>query len=569
VGRRSHLAVRDVARHVIRTRHNPILLVLTALALSVPSSAQSTTRAAHGVGGAEPNDVVDEPNISSDGRWIAFQADASNLVPGDSNGVLDVFLLDRLTGQQRRVSQQPDGTQLFSQSFFGWMAADGDYLVFRSAAGLLVPGDTNNKQDVFRYRLADGSVERISLGDQGQEANGDCKHCTVSADGNICCFRSSADNLVPNDMNGVDDIFVRDVAAGTTVRVSVASDGTEGNGASAHAVISFDGKWATFRSFSDNFGFVDTNGVEDVYIHELATGTTLLVSHTVSGVAGAYESTYPSLSEDGRFVAFMSYSPNLVMGQGHDINEASDIFVWDRETDTTDRISHSSLGELGNEDSYYPNISRDGRFVAFASDASNLVPDDTNGFPDVFVHDRETGVTERVSTSTFGQQGAATSYRPTISGDGRYVAFASSAMNLVPSDTNNTIDIFVHDRHGPFATLPGALAGANGAPQLQGEGQPEADTLFGLVVHGAAPDAACYLVAGFSILDVPFGGGTLVPAPDMMIIMATDATGFVNPQAAWPPGVPEGLRIYFQAWVADDTGPQGYTASDAVWMITP
>jgi Tol biopolymer transport system component len=187
----------------------------------------------------------------------------------------------------------------------------------------------------------------------------------------------------------------------------------------------------------------DTNNNSDIFVHDRKTGTTERVSVDSAGNQGNSFSEGASVSRDGRFVAFTSVASNLVPG---DTNGRSDIFIHDRKTGTTERVSVDSAGNQGNTSSFQPSISRDGRFVAFRSLASNLVPGDTNNNSDIFVHDRKTGITERVSVDSAGNQANDSSSEPSISRDGRFVAFQSFDSNLVPGDTNGVLDIFVHHR---------------------------------------------------------------------------------------------------------------------------
>src|SRR3990170_5617 len=231
--------------------------------------------------------------------------------------------------------------------------------------------------------------------------------------------------------------------AGITERVSISSSQTEGNNSSYRPSVSSDGRYVAFDSLAGNLVTGDTNGYSDVFVYDRQTGLTQRVSLTSGGVQGNNHSYRPSLSSDGRYVAFDSLAGNLVTG---DTNGYSDIFVHDRQTGVTQRVSLTSGGVQGNNHSYRPSISSDGRYVAFDSLASNLVTGDTNGYSDIFVHDRQTGLTQRVSLTSGGVQGNNHSYRPSISSDGRYVAFDSLASNLVTGDTNGYSDIFVHDR---------------------------------------------------------------------------------------------------------------------------
>src|SRR6266446_1314542 len=236
--------------------------------------------------------------------------------------------------------------------------------------------------------------------------------------------------------------------AQTTERVSVTSGGTEGNGASLGSALSADGRFVAFDSAATDLVAGDTNGVSDVFVHDRQTGATERVSVASGGAQGNASSGLigfafpPALSADGRFVAFVSYATNLVPG---DTNGATDVFVHDRQTGMTERVSVASDGTQANNASSYPALSADGRFVAFQSDATNLVAGDTNGATDVFVHDRQTGTTERVSVASGGTQGNGFSAGPALSADGRFVAFHDTATNLVAGDTNGASDVFVHE----------------------------------------------------------------------------------------------------------------------------
>jgi Tol biopolymer transport system component len=207
-------------------------------------------------------------------------------------------------------------------------------------------------------------------------------------------FDSSARNLVGGDTNAASDVFVHDRQTGQTTRVSVTTDGTQGNGHSTWPSISGDGQYVTFVSKASNLVSGDTNGVSDVFVHDRKTGQPTRASTASDGTQGNGGSQNPSLSFDGRYVVFWSGATNLIDG---DTNGVWDIFVHDRETGETTRVSVASDGTQGNDISRFPSISADGRYVAFESDADNLVSGDTNGFSDIFVHDRETGETICVS----------------------------------------------------------------------------------------------------------------------------------------------------------------------------
>jgi extracellular elastinolytic metalloproteinase len=393
--------------------------------------------------GVEGDGASQRSSVSGDGRYVAFESRSSNLVPGDTNGASDIFVHDRVTGVTERVSVASDGTQANANSFVASISADGRYVAFYSIATNLVPGDTNGASDIFVHDRVTGVTERVSVASDGTQANANSLVPSLSADGRFVAFQSVATNLVPGDTNGNNDIFVHDRVTGVTERVSVASDGTQGNGISTTADISGDGRFVAFQSAASNLVPGDTNGATDVFVHDRLTGVTERVSVASDGTQGNANTSEASLSADGRYVAFQSAASNLVPG---DTNGATDVFVHDRLTGVTERVSVASDGAPGDANSFSASVSADGRYVAFDSGATNLVADDTNGFRDVFVHDRETGVTQRVSVTSDGTQGNGTTSEPAISADGRYVAFESAASNLVPGDTNEVQDVFARDR---------------------------------------------------------------------------------------------------------------------------
>ncbi len=259
-----------------------------------------------------------------------------------------------------------------------------------------------------------------------------------------------------NDTNNRSpDVFVHDRQTGTTELVSVDSSGTQANSASSIPSISSDGRFVSFGSYASNLVANDTNRKGDIFVRDRRAGTTQRVSVDSSGNqarGGAFlviNNACVSISPSGRFVAFSSPAPSLV---ANDTNGSTDVFVHDQQTGTTQRVSVNSLEKQGNGYSAGPfSISFDGRFVAFESGASNLVPNDTNGYNDIFVRDRRTGTTQRMSVDSSGNQGNDSSWGASINADGRFVTFTSRAKALVPNDTSRRKDVFVHERD---ATAP-------------------------------------------------------------------------------------------------------------------
>jgi Tol biopolymer transport system component len=430
------------------SRHS-IALPSAMVLLCAPAFAQATLRASVSSGGVQGDGESLYPTISANGRYVAFASSAMNLVAGDANGFRDVFVRDLVLGTTELASVDSAGVQGSGDSGGPSVdsvsiSADARFVAFTSAASNLVPGDTNAALDVFvRDRIA-GTTERVSVASDGSQADLDCFDPSISADGRYVAFHSSATSLVPGDTNSVSDVFVRDRLSGTTERASVDSNGAQANGASRYASISSDGRFVVFASTASNLVANDANGFEDVFVRDRIAGTTEIVSVASSGTRGDADSYYvSSISADGRFVAFGSLADDLVPV---DANGVVDVFVRDRIAGTTELASVSSAGVQANARSDRCSISADGRFVAFQSSASNLVSGDANGVYDVFVRDRVNGTTELASLSTAGAQGIGGSGEPSISADGRRIAFYSSASNLVEGDTNAVGDVFVRDR---------------------------------------------------------------------------------------------------------------------------
>lgn len=418
-------------------------VVLAAVAFSPSHAAATTVRVSVASDGKQGNSAGLNASISANGRYVVFTSWASNLVPGDTNDGSDVFVRDTMAGVTTRVSVASDGTQGNGQSYTPSISANGRYVAFGSDASNLVPGDTNTFRDIFVRDTAIGTTTRVSVASSGTQGNNASSTPSISADGRYVAFASEASNLVPGDTNDYNDIFVRSIVTGTTARVSVASDESQGNSASYTPSISADGRYVAFASFGSNLVPGDTNEQEDVFVRDIVAGKTARVSTASDGTQGDRGSLTPSISADGRYVAFGSYASSLVPS---DTNGTHDIFLRDTVTGATTRISMAADGTQGNNESYSPSISAEGRCVAFWSKAPNLIPSDTNGMPDTFVRDTVTGAVTRVSIASNGTQGNLASHTPSISADGRYVAFESYASNLVPGDTNASEDLFLYGR---------------------------------------------------------------------------------------------------------------------------
>jgi Tol biopolymer transport system component len=306
----------------------------------------------------------------------------------------------------------------------------------------------------------------------GALGNGASSQSSLSADGRYVAFASNASNLVAGDTNGVADIFVRDLHSGVTRRVSVSTGGAQANRRSNQPRISGNGRYVAFTSEASNLVAGDVDHEPDVFVRDLQTGTTRMVSVALYGAPANWDSAAPSISANGRYIAFLSDASNLVTG---DTNGVSDAFVRDMVAGTTQRISVRTGGGQSNGNSDGPSISGDGRYVAFASSADNLVANDTNGVPDVFLRDRTAHTTKRISVGPGGVQADGPVTQPAISADGKHVAFVSEADNLVATDTDLNGDIVVRNvatgvnTQVSFRTdnLPGSFANE---PSISGNG---------------------------------------------------------------------------------------------------
>ncbi len=356
------------------------------------------------------------------------------------------------------------------------VSSDGRFVAFYSLASDLVAGDTNGTWDVFVRDLRDGRTWRASVSSAGVQGvgPGDVQTVAMSGDGRYVAFDSPFPNLVPGDTNGAPDVFRHDNLTGETIRVSVATDGTQGNidtsgGSSNWPVISSDGRFIAFVSTSTNLVSNDTNSSADVFVHDCVTGETERVSVADGGAESDNHSGQCAISADGRYVAFVTLASNLVPG---DTNHSLDVYRRDRFGMRTARVSLATSGAEPNADCSWPQMSADGRFVSFDSQASNLAAvNGASGF-NVLVRDLVTNTTELASQSSAGVPGNRMSGGGAISGDGRYVTFTSNAFNFDPVDLNTcwtfTLpgecpDLYVRDRSAGTTTRvsvgPGGIEG--------------------------------------------------------------------------------------------------------------
>jgi Tol biopolymer transport system component len=433
----------------VRSRRAGVLAVIGALAAASAALAASPTteRVSVTPTGAGGNGSSYEPPMSADGRFVVFSSEASNLVDGDTNHSLDVFIRDRQTGQTTLASVSSSGAQANGDSYRPAISGDGRFVGFTSHASNLAPVDRQHAYyDVFVHDRQTGATTLVSEGPSGAPGNGESNHPSLSENGRFVAFSSDADNLVPGKtVHPAHHEFVRDMQTGKIERIDVSSKGVQGDGDCHDPSISADGRFDAFTSRASNLVKGDTNHAYDVFVRDRKLGKTTRVSVSSTGQQANESSIHAWISGDGRYVTFESKATNLTP---HDTNRASDIFIHDRKTGKTQLVSVGASGKGGNADSVMPSTTNHGGWVAFYSEASNLVPGDTNGVSDAFVRDLRAGTTTRVSVDSAGAEANARSTEeppvpPEISADGRFVAFTSDASNLVAPDANHVSDVFV------------------------------------------------------------------------------------------------------------------------------
>ena len=402
--------------------------------------------------------------MTYDGRYTAFVSSATNLVPNDTNASLDIFLYDRETDSIARVSNGVNGAEANGASYYVSINDFSGTVVFTSNASNLVGNDTNGQADIFTSS-AGGLASIISVGLNGAQSNGGSFNASISGNTQFIAYYSDATNLVAGDTNSNSDIFIYNSATFMTDRI-LGNGGVQANGNSYDPEIStgfdFDiqawGRFVVFRSDATNLvASSDTNGASDVFLYDRDTQNITRISEAADGTVGNNSSQDATISGDGRYIVYSSSADNLVSG---DTNSRQDVFVYDRETGLTDLIS-SGQGVQSDGDSGNPTISTDGRFVTFDSDATNLVVGATYGVRQIYLHDRQSGETQLVSVLADGTIGDAVSESSFISGNGSYVTYLSLADNLVSGAASSFQQIH-------YATLANEILGTVNDDDLTG-----------------------------------------------------------------------------------------------------
>ena len=417
------------------------LLLLSGLVSFISiTSAATLDLVSIGDNGSQTS-TAEYPDISSDGRYLVFYALLTK-----SNQQVIVRYKDAATTSL--VSRNTTGQPSNNGSDKGTIAPNAQFVTYKSNSSDIIPNGNFTSRKVFRYDTNSEQNIRVTTDINGNpEGVAVFSRPSISDDGRFVVYHAADGDLVTGDNNGHEDVFLTDTVTGSTTRISIGHDGSQGDGRSFLASISADGNFITYVSGATN---ILPNGTSawDVYVYDRNLGTTSLITIGYDGTNANSSSAHfsgsnqsaPAISADGRFIAFSSYASNLVP---NDTNGLIDVFLYDQQTGSTSLASISNSGAQPNNESFWADVSDDGRYVVFNSSANNLYPGDTIARFEVFVRDmQEEDLQPLLLNSSTFTQGLNTVSRPAISGDGRYVVFRSGAFGVMPNDTNNTEDIY-------------------------------------------------------------------------------------------------------------------------------
>lgn len=414
------------------------------------------------------NNPANGASVSAAGNYVLFESGASDLVSGmaDANNAYDLFLWQRATGTTTLVSHAAGspGTPADLGGRYGSLSADGRYIALLSSSTDLIPGFSGDggilQDDAYLIDRIAGTTSLIT-GAEGSPTQGTANTSSVqiSAGGRYVVFQSYADNLIAGQQDPQllsSDVFVWDRVTATTQLVSrAAGSATQtAQGSSFSPSISADGRYISFGSSAPDLvsGFSSPfPGQSNVYLHDRVTGLTQLVSRTSASATVGAGGFFSRISDDGRFVTFLSYGTNLVPGQAGPAGAVEQAYLFDRVSGAMTLVSHAAgaLATAADGRAANPRVSADGRFVSFASTSTNLIPGQNGPAGEflfnAFIHDRITGATRLASGAgaSLTQTGNESSFTPLFSADGSAAAFASSASNLVEDDYLGAQDIFL------------------------------------------------------------------------------------------------------------------------------
>lgn len=541
-------------------------IVIGVLVGVEPVSAQATARASVSSGGFEAHDSSLDPVLSADGRLVAFTSYADDLIPSDQNGVRDVFVHDRVTGATTLASVTSLGAQAHGPSELPHLSRDGRFVAFESSAADLVANDANGSFDVFVRDLVAGTTECASRNALGATSDGRSGWAALSGDGRFVAFSSDATDLVAGNPPFSIQVFVRDRLTNAIELASRDGSGTIGDGNCIdRPVLSADGRYVAFASWAANLVANDTNATSDVFVRDRLLGTTERVSLASSGAEADSSTRWPAITPDGRFVAFMGPAANLWNG---DLNVRDDVFVRDRLLGTTVCASVTGFNKPGNHWSRWPSLSDDGRFIAFLTNTSDILPGDVPGTVDLALRDFQTLSTTKLDFVWNGAPTPPAAGIGVLSGDARVAAFYSGDPGYVLDDTNQVQDVFTLERLAPasaaYATYCTAKTSSQGcAPLIGASGIASASSVDSL--HVTATNAPAtkngLLVWSVAPNGAGFGGGTLCVKAPLKRTAVQNSGGtsacdgsftFAFERVYWTAkGVGAGQTLYAQWWARD------------------
>jgi Tol biopolymer transport system component len=558
------------------------LQIAFVVALSAASSAQDHFKISTNADQVLANASSYECSTSSDGRYVAFASEATNLVPVDFSA-RNIFVRDRALGVTEIVSKLPGGSTGASDSFAPAISADGRYVAFSSLSPNLIVGDANQAEDVFRFDRWTNQIQLVSLSSSGVQGNNHSRRPSISGDGRFIAFQSQASNLSANSFNSFTQVFLRDMELGLTIHASMSPGGLPANGNCLLPSISADGTTIAFESVATNLVPGVTVSRSHIYIHDVASASTISATADSNSVVGNGDSHNPRLTCDGTAVVFDSVASNFVISPS--TTGGRHCYYRDLSLLTFKLVSKTYLGDAASP-SFEPDINCDGSLIAFVSLNNNITNGGVNGYQAVYVHDRSSGTTEVVSRGIASVYPNGPSGSPRMSGDGTSVAFWSDTSDLVPFDAAGR-DVFEFvDAPTCFGHMPYCTAKVNSqgcTPRICAWGRLSATGPDDFRLHATLVlnQRSGLLIWGTQSAAVPFYGGTLCLTGQIKRTPVQgsggsstggDCTGTYNfhfTQAlASANGVGAGHLIYFQYWSRDTGFPVplnvGLTAGLAV-----
>jgi hypothetical protein len=413
-----------------------VLLTVT-VAVAAPGRLVLVSISEAGAKGDQHSSVY---GLSKDGRKVGFSSTSTTLHPDDTDALQDVYVKDVSTGEMILASTSAQGVKGNGHSVTAYLSRSGNRVAFSSEATNLHPDDSTPDLDVYVKVISTGALILASTSDSGVKGNGDSGVGSISADGRTVAFWSEATNLDPADPDTTGDVYVKNLVTGDIALASTSDAGVKGNGEVGETSLSANGTRVGFSSDATNLDPADTDDRSDVYVKDLATGNLMLVSVPEEGAKAQTHSLGPSLSTDGTLVAFYSRARNLHPG---DTDTWHDVFVKDLTTGGISLASATAEGRDANFESTHPSISADGLRVAFESWADNLSEEDGDDWYDVYVKDLCAGELLLASTTDSGEKGNSHSQRPVLSTLGTWTTFSSIATNLDPADEDGVSDVYL------------------------------------------------------------------------------------------------------------------------------